>query len=149
MTDTEVFLSQYLADTSALLNLVTDRRSPVRARYLTKLVREGRLKVPDAVAREIRRKEDRLKSWVDRHKRDCVVRPPPEAVAMLTRIARQYRDYLGEKAGAADPIVVCMAIYYRDSPLTPLTDDTGIQAVCHLGKVRFVTSGTFRSLERI
>ena len=112
-------------------------------------VREGRLKVPDAVAREIRRKEDRLKVWVDRHKRDCVVRPPPEALAILTRIARKYRHYLGEKAGAADPIVVCMAIYYRDSPLTPLTDDTGIQAVCHLENVRFVTSGTFRSLERI
>lgn len=149
MTDAQLFLPQYLADTSALLNLVTDRRSPVRAKYLTRLVREGRLKVPDAVAREIRQKEDRLKGWVDRHKRHCVVRPTPQAAANLPRIARQYRDYLGEKSGAADPIVVCMAIYYRDSPLTPLTDDTGIQAVCHLEGVRFVTSGTFRRLEGI
>jgi rRNA maturation endonuclease Nob1 len=144
-----VFLRQYLADTSALLNLITNRQSPVRARYLTKLVREGRLKVPDAVAREIRRKHDRLRGWVDRQKRRCIVKPTSEAAADLPRIARQYRDYLGEKAGAADAIVVCMAIYYRDSPLTPLTDDTGVQAVCHLEGVRFVTSGTFRRLEGV
>jgi len=127
--------------------LVGVRESLARPKDLTKLVRQGRLKIPDAVAREIRKKDDRLRDWVGRHGRDCVLDARDENIAELQRIARSYIRYLGEKPGAADPLVVCMAIYYKASGFITLTDDAGIQVVCLFEKVPYVTSSGFCRLE--
>lgn len=142
-----MFLPRYLADTSALLNLVGTSGSPLRPRDLTLLLSQGRLKIPEAVAREIRKKDDRLKAWVDRHKPRCVLRATNENIAELSRISRDYKQYLGDKVGAGDPIVICMATYYSGSWFLALTDDGGIQAVCVLEKIPYVTSSAFCRLE--
>jgi len=144
-----LFLPKYLADSSALLNLVGVRDSLARPRNLTKLVSQGRLRIPDAVAREIRKKDDRLRNWVERHGRDCVLEATDDNIAELQRIGRSYVQYLGDKAGSADPICVCMAIYYRGSGFVTLTDDAGIQVVCLFEKVPYVTSSGFCRLECI
>ena len=142
-----MFLPRYLADTSALLNLVGTSASPLRPKNLTPLLDQGRLRIPEAVAREVRQKDDRLKAWVDRHKQRCVLRATNENIVELARISRDYKQYLGDKAGAGDPIVVCMATYYKGSWFLALTDDGGIQAVCVLEKIPYVTSGAFCRLE--
>lgn len=142
-----MFLPRYLADTSALLNLVGISKSPLRLKNLTSLLSQDRLKIPEAVAREIRKKDDRLKIWADRHKTRCVLRATNENIAELSRISRDYKRYLGDRVGAGDPIVICMAMYYRESWFLVLTDDGGIQAVCVLEKIPYVTSSAFCRLE--
>lgn len=138
---------RYIADTSALISLVSARPARVHVRYLTRMVQDGRLRLPESVAREIKRREDKLRDWVNRHSPDCLQRATDDNIRELSRICRQHGTYLGEKATAADPIVVCMGGYYGSSGWTVLTDDSGIQAVCLIEGIAYVTSAAFRRIE--
>jgi hypothetical protein len=138
--------AKYIADTSALITLVASS-APTRTRNLTRLVEAGRLRVPEPVAREIRRREGKLKQWVDRHSPDCIQRATDDNIRDLADICRTYAHLLGEKAGAADPIVVCFARYFRQARWTVLTDDGGIQAVCLKEAIPCIPSAGFRRLE--
>jgi hypothetical protein len=140
---------KYLADASALLNLVAGGRAPTRVRSLTKLVGERRMRLPESVGRELRRRDDAVKNWVNRHWFDCVISATNQNTTQLVRISRDYRRYLGDDPSAADPLVVCMGIYYKDSSWIVLTDDGGIQAVCLFEDLRFVTSSSLRAIEGI
>jgi hypothetical protein len=140
---------KYLADTSALLSLVAGGRAPARVRNLTRLVGERRMRLPESVGRELRRKDDPVKDWVNRHWTECIIPATNQNTAELVRISRDYRRYLGDDPSAADPLVVCMGIYFRDSSWLVLTDDGGIQAVCLFENLRFVTSQSLRVIEGI
>ena len=132
-----------------MITLIAGRRAPARPRNLTKLVRDGRLKLPDSVGRELRKKDDPLKNWVTRHWADCVLTATDQNIGELARISRDYSHYLGDDRGAADPVVICMAIYLRSSDWIVLADDAGIQAVCVLEGIQFVTSSAFCRIEGI
>lgn len=138
---------RYIADTSALISLVGGRTPAARPRDLTRIVDDGRLRIPEPVAREIRRREDKLKAWLRRHQHKCVERARDESIKDLETICRTYNEYLGDKAGAADPIVVCFGKYFKR--WTVMTDDAGIQAVCLIESIQFVTSSAFCRLERL
>ncbi len=101
------------------------------------------------MAREIRRRDDRLKTWVDRHRNRCVQAATNENVAELSRIVSEYASFLGSAPNAADPLVICMALYYRDAGWLVLTDDSGIQVVCVLEGVQYLTSTGFCTVEGI
>lgn len=137
----------YLADTSALLELTKGRQAEVRPRAFTKLVQDGSLWIPAAVAREIRRRDDKLKEWLDRHP-ECIVQETDQNVAELTRIALQYEDELRYSANGADPSVVAMGIYYRDSRVV-VTNDAGIQVACYEEGIPFLTAAAFRVRARL
>ena len=107
------------------------------------------MKLPESVGRELRKKDDRLKNWVNRHWADCVLAATDQNIAGLTRISREYVRYLGDDPGAADPLVVCMALYLRNSGWIVLADDAGIQAVCVLESLQFVTYSAFCKIEGI
>lgn len=138
----------YLADLSSLLQLVGVSTSRVRTRDLTRIAKTNRLRIPDAVAREARRKEDRLKSWIDRNP-SFIQRSTDQNVAELMRLSQTYPGFLGAKVGAADLIVVAMGVFYRRSDWVVLTDDVGIQAVCVLESIHYVSASVFRRLEGI
>ena len=69
-----------------------------------------------------------------------------ENVAELTRVSQHYMKLLTTTRTAADPLVIAMGIYLRDS-YTIITDDAGIQAVCHSENLRFIPSKAFIKLE--
>jgi hypothetical protein len=145
-----LFLQTYLADTSSLINLVNARNAAVRINVLTRLLDGNRLKVPEAVAKEIAERDDKLKSWVTRHLRKCL-KTTQENISDLVYVSRAYERYLlrEDKKSPADPIIVCMARYYRQSGWVVLADDAGIQAVCLIEKMPFCTSQAFRMLEAV
>lgn len=140
--------NKYIADSSSLITLISSKSSRGRPRDLGRLLRQGRLKVPDAVKRELDNQKDRLADWLRRNP-DCVQRSTDENTVDVARIATQHRGLIGDKPGAADPVVVAMGIYYRAAGWTVLTDDGGVQAACYLEGVRFLTVGAFSALERI
>jgi rRNA maturation endonuclease Nob1 len=115
-------------------------------RSLTPLAREGRLVIPNAVARELRRRQDSIREWVDRHT-ECRLPETNENMVQLPRIMSGYADFIGS-SGGADPSVIAMGLYYRDT-YTVVTDDGGIQAVCYREALAFLTSAAFRRLENV
>ncbi len=135
-------LQRYLFDTSALINLV---RGGVRTQRLSRLVESGALRLPGRVAKEIRRRDDRLKDWVERN-RDTIIRETTENTAELERIAREYSGILGRSRRGADPVLIAMALYYGEQGIL-VTDDGGIQAVCFEEGIPFLTSPAFRRRE--
>jgi hypothetical protein len=139
----------YLADCSSLINMVNSK-TKVRTRYLTTLLKNGRLKLPDAVARELRRCDDVLKSWVERHQ-DKWFRCTNENTADLHYVSTKYSTFLirDDKKTAADPVIICMAKFYRSSGWTVLADDAGIQAACLMEDLPYCTSQAFRVIEHI
>lgn len=134
-------LWRYLFDTSALVNLVN---ADVRVRVLTGLADTGVLRLPERVAKEIRRRDDRLKDWVERHP-EAVIRATTENTAELERVARAHRDVLGPSRRSADAVLVAMALYYRDR--TVVADDTGIQAACFREGLQCLAFQTFRRVQ--
>src|SRR5687768_1647613 len=100
-----------------------------RARDLTHLVNEGRMKVPDAAEREVDDQNDRLSTWLANHQ-GCIQRATNENSTELARISRQHGPLFGYKSGSADPVVVTMGGYYKAGGWTVLTDDAGVQAAC-------------------
>lgn len=139
-------LWRYLFDTSALVNLVNAGNAGVRVhvRVLTGLVNTGVLHLPERVAKEIRRRDDRLKHWVERHP-EAVIRETTENTVELERVARAHRDVLGPSRRSADAVLVAMALYYPD--WTVVADDTGIQAACFREGLQCLTSLAFRRVQ--
>lgn len=135
----------YLSDTCALVNLV-EPRGPLRIRQLSRLARFGMLKIPRAVARELRRRDDRLKNWIERGAAGTIVESTADNSAELERISRQYADFLGSTRCAADAVVLAMAVYYRQAGWVVLTDDSGVQAACFREGLPSLPSATFRRL---
>lgn len=137
----------YLADTSAMLDLA---HAGTRLKSLTKLVNQGRLRLPAPVAAELKGKVDAMRTWINRHQRQCVIQTTNDHVQELRRISTQYRDYL--KVSNADPLVVCMGLYYQranQGTWLVLTSDGGIQATCIMEQIRFIPTNAFRRLEHI
>jgi hypothetical protein len=139
----------YIADSSALITLISPKRALAKPRDLTKLAKGGRIKIADPVAREIRRRDDKLKGWIDRHLKECELKATNENTVDLGRISRDHVYYLGDKPGAADPVVVCLAKYYEDKEWVVLSDDAGVQAACLIENIRYVTSAAFCRLESL
>jgi uncharacterized protein DUF4411 len=139
---------KYIADTSSLLELVAKRDAPTRVRQITRIAKAGRLRVPDRVARELGRKADKLKSWVARNP-SIVLASTNENVGELVRVSQTYPHHLGTKTGAADPIIVAMGVFFERSNWVILTDDVGIQTVCVLENLTYVSSRVFLRLEQL
>lgn len=114
---------RYIADACSLIDLIAGRRSLTKPRQLTQLVKERRLRVPESVVREVLKKDDPLKRWVTNHRAGCELEATDGNTAEMTRLARQYRDYLTGTRTGADAMVVAMGLYYRDSEWTIVTGD--------------------------
>jgi len=140
----------YLADTSSLVNLVKPRIASVRLRFLTRLLDGGRLRLPDAVARELCECNDDLKGWANRHSRRWL-KSTNENTETLAAVCRNHARYLlrEDKKYSADAVVISMAIYHRAAGWIVLADDAGIQAVCLLEQLPYCTSQAFRVLEAV
>ena len=135
---------RYLFDASALINVYKDG---LRARQLTSLAKSGKLRVPKRVAKEIRRRDDRLKSWVNNHP-EAVITETNENTAQLERIMREYSQELGTSRRSADHVIVAMGLHYREQRVV-VTDDAGIQAACFREDLRFLPFQAFRHVESV
>jgi hypothetical protein len=140
----------YLADTSSLINLAKPRVASVRLRFLTRLLGGDRLRLPDAVARELCECNDDLGAWANRHSHKWL-KSTNQNTQALAEVCRGYSRYLlrQDKKNSADPVVISMAIYYKTAEWVVLADDPGIQAVCLLEKLPYCTSHAFRMLEAV
>jgi hypothetical protein len=138
---------KYIADAVSLIDLVAGRAPTVKVQLLTRLVKDGRLRIPDAVKREVRRKDDRLKRWIDRQRVPCIIDSNNQNTAELSRIARLHQDVLGDDPRSADPVVVCMGLYYKEAGWVVLSNDAGVQAACAREMVHCLTVAAFRRLE--
>jgi rRNA maturation endonuclease Nob1 len=97
-------------------------------RRLNRLADEGVLKVPTRVANELRKERDKVGLWVESH-RECWIRETAENMKEFDRVVRVYGSLLTETSSAADPTVVALGVYFRDSR-TVVSDDAGIQVAC-------------------
>lgn len=128
----------YLADSSSLISLFNRK---FNIRVLNKLVADGRLKVPNRVAAELKRQNDTLGIWIKSHG-NCIIKESNENIKDFSRIARQYSDVLTETRSAADPVVVAMGLFFRDARLV-VSDDAGIQLACAREGVRCLPLSAF------
>ena len=136
----------YLPDANGVINLLRDG---VRARTLNKLGDANQLKVVDGVARELRGRDGKAKSWVDSRPQYVVdATRNDRIVAEMERLAKAYGHLFTVTARAADPILVATACFYRDTDpcRTIVTDDGGVQAVCLHEGIAFAPFKAFRRL---
>lgn len=139
-------LQRYLFDTSALINLVRSGR--VRVPRLTRLADSGALRLPNRVAKEIRKRDDQLKRWVDSHPEFCIHENDTNT-SELQRILQEHGNQFTKTGRLADAVVVAMAISFQEQGMVVISDDTGIQTVCHLEDIRCLPSGVFRRIESL
>ncbi len=138
---------RYLMDSSALIKLVSPRDAQARPRDLSKLLREGRLRIPDGVGREVARGDDRLKRWVAANP-SCIQPATDVNVSELLRITRNYKELFGPSVLGADPLVVAMGLYYRGS-WTVVANDAGVQAACFREGLAYLTSEALLRIEEL
>lgn len=143
MTSLEEFL--VLPDTNGVIELI---QKGVRTRLLDQLCDDNRLKIVDAVARELKQfaSGDAAK-WVARNP-NAVFAPTQEALDEIARLSRQHGDLFTATGKAADPALVATGLFWQQRGRSPLvvTDDHGVQAVCFLERVEFVPSKAYRAL---
>jgi predicted nucleic acid-binding protein len=137
-------VDSYLFDASALIEYFVRGKKP---RPLTRLANDGRLQVPQRVHREVVKANDRARTWTERHRDNVVIRETDANIAHLERVSRAHAGVLTTAKGAADPIVVAMAIYYPERVV--VTEDRGVQVACHLERVRWVPLDVFLRVEGI
>ena len=105
----------YLIDSSALIQLLGGKNPRAPMGFLTNLAKSGRLRVPAAVLREIEAQDDKLRSWARRHEDLLAVPETEEILSYHDYVIQQYGRFFTTSASAADPMVVCTAMYFRDS----------------------------------
>ena len=105
----------YLIDSSALIELLGGRNPSAPMNFLTNLAKSGRFRVPAAVLREIDRQDDRLRRWARRNRDLLTVLETDEILSYHGQVIEQYSSFFTTSEGAADPLVVCTAMHFRDS----------------------------------
>lgn len=138
----------YVLDASALIDLC--RHFPDKYRKLGHMSQQGRIKIPEGIFRELKRKADKVFKTVERWSkkdRDCIVRiAAVHGLAYeVARIERQYgqeivvgtRAYSGfwrSPSGrkAADGQLIAVAKILK---ATVVSDDRAVQLVCMLENV--------------
>jgi hypothetical protein len=135
---------RWLPDSSSVINLLRDG---VKTRALTDLCRRNEMRVVDAVARELQGLDGRAKAWVNANAAFHLA-PVDAVLKEVARISVGYRSMFTVTASAADPVLVATACYHRASntPWVVVSDDGGVQAVCFLEGLSFLTFGAFRKV---
>ncbi|RKY02745.1 hypothetical protein DRP77_07410 [Candidatus Poribacteria bacterium] len=139
----------YVCDADALINLY--QHFPNKFRALRDMVARNKVKIPEGVYRELRRKTDRLRRYVERWERDYqfVIRFKDRRLREeLARIERKYgeriavgkRAYNGfwsSRAGrrSADPQVVAVG---KVRGGIVVSDDLAVRMVCMLEGVECI-----------
>ena len=139
----------FVVDSSALINMTGGTSPQARPRDLTRILAERRLRVPAAVYREVRKGDDPLKRWVTTHPECAHDITDDRFGRILADVSFRHMNLLIDNPGSADPSVVAMGVYYRDSGWTVVADDHGVQVACFLESVPYLTSGAFCKLEKI
>lgn len=134
-----------LPDANVLIQLM---RSKPAMKTLERLGTENRLRIIDDVRREcIKRPDTKTSDWVKSHPQFTLT-PVDEVMTHMTRLAKSYGLLFSTEGKAADPMLVATACYYRESEprRIVITDDHGVQAVCWIERLEFLTPGAFRKL---
>lgn len=141
---TQGSLLNYLIDSNGLITLIMREKASVRP--LTRLVSDGRLRSPQSVIRECRRRADRLRAWIDRNP-GLGITETTERMHELARIGHQYSDVLGDNPRAADFSLVALAVHYGSWIV--VSDDTGVEIACMREGIRQISVRAFRQIEHL
>ena len=137
----------YIIDASSLIDLLGGKNPSAPTGFLTNLAKNGRLVVPAAVLREIFEQDDRLKNWATRHRATIEVPETQEIISYHENVIERYSRFLTTSERAADPMVVCTAMYFRDhrpEDWDVVTDDTGIRVALNRERILCLSHREFR-----
>ncbi len=137
----------YLIDSSALIDLLGGRNPNAPMNFLTRLAKSGRLRVPAAVLREIDRQDDKLRGWARRNREVLTVPETAEILAHHDHVIERYGQFFTTSDGAADPMVVCTAIHFRDhlpERWDVVTNDDGIRVALNRESIFALRHREFR-----
>ncbi len=137
----------YLIDSSALIELFGGKNPQAPLNFLTKLAQSGRFRVPAAVLREIDRQDDKLRGWATRNREVLTVPETAEILAHHDHVIERYGPLFTTSDGAADPLVVCTAIHFRDHLLEDwdvVANDTAVRVALNQERIFTLTDREFR-----
>ena len=138
----------YLVDSTALIALLGGKNPQAPINFLTKLAKARRLRVPAAVLREVDRQDDKLRTWARRNWDHLVVIESKEVLAYHARVIRTYSRLFTTASGAADPLLVCTAMYLRDQVSDQqwdvVTDDDGVAVALNQERIFSLRTRSFR-----
>ncbi len=137
----------YLIDSSALIDLLGGKNPQAPLNFLTRLAKSGRFRVPAAVLREIDQQDDKLRGWARRNRELLTVPETEDILAYHDRVIEEYGRFFTTSDGAADPLVVCTAIYFRDSrpeDWDVVANDAGVRVALNQERIFALTDREFR-----
>ena len=137
----------YLIDSDALIELLGGKNPRAPMNFLTRLAGYGRFRVPDAVLREVDQQDDKLRAWARRNRELLVVPETQEILAYHSAVIERYGRFFTTSQGAADPLLVCTALHFRDrseEEWDVVTNDAGVRVALNRERVFTLSDREFR-----
>jgi len=92
-------------------------------------------------------KNDKLRSWARRNRDVLGVRETTDILAYHDDVLERYGRFFTTSPGAADPLVVCTALHFRDhmpEDWDVVSNDSGVRVALNQERVFTLTAREFR-----